>query len=45
MQKIDIRSGFEATGMVRLHLHVFHSRSPDTGDAPRLVLGKEVRRA
>lgn len=26
-------------------LHVFHARSPDTGTAPRLMLGKEIRAA
>jgi len=31
--------------VVITHLHVFHARSPDTGTAPRLMLGKEVRRA
>ncbi|WP_203916607.1 phytanoyl-CoA dioxygenase family protein [Rugosimonospora africana] len=31
--------------VVVTHLHVFHARSPDTGTAPRLMLGKEVRRA
>jgi hypothetical protein len=30
--------------VVITHLHVFHSRSPDTGSAPRLMLGKEIRR-
>jgi hypothetical protein len=94
MQTVDIRSRFEATGIVRLcgaftadqaaamrnamwhhaerqaglrpadpaswvgspvlnwqgdvvitHLHVFHARSPDTGAVPRLMLGKEIRRA
>jgi ectoine hydroxylase-related dioxygenase (phytanoyl-CoA dioxygenase family) len=27
------------------HSHVFHARSPNTGPAPRLMLGKEIRRA
>jgi hypothetical protein len=31
--------------VVITHLHVFHARSPDTGPAPRLMLGKEIRRA
>jgi hypothetical protein len=31
--------------VVITHLHIFHARSPDTGTAPRLMLGKEVRRA
>jgi hypothetical protein len=31
--------------VVIIHLHVFHARSPDTGAAPRLMLGKEIRRA
>jgi Phytanoyl-CoA dioxygenase (PhyH) len=31
--------------IVITHLHVFHARSPDTGIAPRLMLGKEIRRA
>ena len=31
--------------VVITHLHVFHARSPDTGSAPRLMLGKEIRRA
>jgi hypothetical protein len=31
--------------VVLTHRHVFHARSPDTGDAPRLMLGKEIRRA
>ena len=31
--------------VVVTHLHVFHARSPDTGTTPRLMLGKEVRRA
>jgi hypothetical protein len=31
--------------VVVTHLHVFHARSPDTGTFPRLMLGKEVRRA
>jgi hypothetical protein len=31
--------------VVITHLHVFHARSPATGPAPRLMLGKEVRRA
>jgi len=29
--------------VVLTHLHVFHARSPDTGAAPRLMLGKEIR--
>jgi hypothetical protein len=31
--------------VVITHLHVFHTRSPDTGTDPRLMLGKEIRRA
>jgi len=31
--------------VVVAHLHVFHSRSPNTGPVPRLMLGKEIRRA
>lgn len=31
--------------VVITHLHVFHARSPDTSSAPRLMLGKEIRRA
>jgi Phytanoyl-CoA dioxygenase (PhyH) len=31
--------------VVLTHQHVFHARSPDTGATPRLMLGKEVRRA
>jgi len=31
--------------VVLTHRHVFHARSPDTGTAPRLMLGKEIRRA
>lgn len=31
--------------VVVTHLHVFHARSPNTGTVPRLMLGKEIRRA
>ena len=31
--------------VVLTHLHVLHARSPDTGTAARLMLGKEIRRA
>jgi hypothetical protein len=31
--------------VVIAHLHVFHARSPDTSTAPRLMAGKEIRRA
>jgi hypothetical protein len=31
--------------VVLTHLHVFHARSPATGAAGRLMLGKEIRRA
>ncbi len=31
--------------VVVTHLHVFHTRSPNTGTLPRLMLGKEIRRA
>jgi hypothetical protein len=30
--------------VVITHLHVFHTRSPNTSAAPRLMLGKEIRR-
>jgi hypothetical protein len=30
--------------VVVTHQHVFHSRSPNTGPVPRLMLGKEIRR-
>ncbi|OIJ63917.1 hypothetical protein [Streptomyces mangrovisoli] len=39
----------ELTGLpgdvVITHSHVFHARSPNTGATPRLMLGKEIRRA
>jgi hypothetical protein len=31
--------------VVVTHLHVFHARSPNAGTVPRLMLGKEIRRA
>jgi hypothetical protein len=31
--------------VVVTHQHVFHARSPNTATAPRLMLGKEIRRA
>jgi hypothetical protein len=31
--------------VVVTHLHVFHARSRNTGTVPRLMLGKEIRRA
>jgi len=31
--------------VVVTHLHIFHARSPNTGTVPRLMLGKEIRRA
>lgn len=31
--------------VVVTHLHVFHTRSPNTSTVPRLMLGKEIRRA
>jgi hypothetical protein len=31
--------------VVITHLHVLHARAPDTGTVPRLMLGKEIRRA
>jgi hypothetical protein len=31
--------------VVVTHLHVFHARSPNAGAVPRLMLGKEIRRA
>ncbi|HEY3956481.1 MAG TPA: phytanoyl-CoA dioxygenase family protein [Streptosporangiaceae bacterium] len=31
--------------VVVTHPHVFHARSPNTGTAPRLMLGKEIHRA
>jgi hypothetical protein len=31
--------------VVVTHLYVFHARSPNTAAVPRLVLGKEIRRA
>jgi len=30
--------------VVVTHLHVFHARSPNTSTAPRLMLGREIRR-
>jgi uncharacterized protein YigA (DUF484 family) len=30
--------------VVVTHQHVFHARSPNTATAPRLMLGKEIRR-
>jgi ectoine hydroxylase-related dioxygenase (phytanoyl-CoA dioxygenase family) len=30
--------------VVVTHLHVFHARSPNTDNVPRLMLGKEIRR-
>jgi len=31
--------------VVITHPHIFHARSPNTGTVPRLMLGKEIRRA
>src|SRR5215469_14905190 len=31
--------------VVVTHLHISHARSPNTGTVPRLMLGKEIRRA
>jgi len=31
--------------VVLTHLHIFHTRSPDTATAPRLMLAKEIHRA
>ena len=31
--------------VVITHLHILHARSPNTSTAPRLMLGKEIRRA
>ena len=31
--------------VVLTHLHVFHARSPNTSRAPRLMAGREIRRA
>jgi hypothetical protein len=30
--------------VVVTHLHVFHTRSPNTSAVPRLMLGKEISR-